>query len=207
MTKLKDAFDAVATSIIQQKDYLTRLDEIIGDGDHGINMARGFEAAQEALEDMSDTSQPGPFLHAVGEAFLENVGGAAGPLYGTGFLCAAKVCEKDMAFNAATMDKLLAAAINGIQKRGHSQKGEKTMLDVLIPISDCFKPENADGLNLYQCLAAANRAANDGVAYTKTIVATKGRASYVGERSIGHEDPGAVSSMLMFRALYNFLAR
>ena len=186
MTRIKDAFDAVAAAIIAQKDYLTRLDAEIGDGDHGLNMARGFAAAQEKLEDMDDTTQPGPVLKAIGKALINNVGGAAGPLYATGFI---------------------RAAIQGIKERGRAEAGDKTMLDVLIPIHECFTEEKADGKTLFQCLADASKAAKDGVDYTKTIVAKKGRASYVGERSIGHEDPGAVSSMIMYRAFYAFLKK
>ena len=205
MTRIKDAFDAVAAAIIEQKDYLTRLDAEIGDGDHGLNMARGFRAAEEDIESLDDTSQPGPVLKAIGMALINNVGGAAGPLYGTGFIRAAKVCDADTHLNIATIDKLLGEAIKGIQERGRAERGEKTMLDVLIPIHECFQPANAEGRTLFQCMAEASKAAREGVAYTKTIAATKGRASLVGERSIGHEDPGAVSSMIMFRAFYSFL--
>ena len=205
MTRIKDAFDAVAAAIMEQKDYLTRLDAATGDGDHGLNMARGFKAADEELEAMDDTTLPGPVLQAIGMALINNVGGAAGPLYGTGFIRAAKLCDENTRLNIATIDKLLGAAIQGIQERGRAVRGEKTMLDVLMPIHECFQPENAEGKTLFQCMADASRAAREGVAYTKTIAATKGRASLVGERSIGYEDPGAVSSMVMFRALYSFL--
>ena len=205
MSRIKDAFDAVAAAIMEQKDYLTRLDAAIGDGDHGLNMARGFKAADEDLEAMDDTTLPGPVLQAIGMALINNVGGAAGPLYGTGFIRAARLCDENTRLNIATIDQLLGAAIQGIQERGRAVRGEKTMLDVLIPIHECFQPKNAEGKTLFQCMADASRAAREGVAYTKTIAATKGRASLVGERSIGYEDPGAVSSMIMFRAFYSFL--
>ncbi len=181
MTRIQDTVEAVAAAIIEQKDYLTALDAEIGDGDHGLNMARGFEAVREAMDEMGDESRPGPVFKAIGEALLENVGGAAGPLYATGFLKAAEACDDHTNFS--------------------------TVLDVLIPIHACFRPENVGDKTLFQCLAAASQAARDGVAYTKTIPATKGRASYVGERSIGHEDPGAVSSMVMFRAMYSYLKK
>ncbi len=207
MTRIKDALDAVAAAVVAQKDYLTRLDAEIGDGDHGLNMARGFTAAQEKVEDMDDTTQPGPVLKAIGKALVNNVGGAAGPLYGTGFLRAGEACDETTSLNVANMEKLLGAAIQGIKERGRAEQGDKTMLDVLIPVYECFTPENSDGKTLFQCLADASKAAKDGVDFTKTIVAKKGRASYVGERSIGHEDPGAVSSMIMYRALYAFLKK
>lgn len=207
MTRIKDALDAVAAAIIAQKDYLTDLDRQIADGDHGINMARGFQAAMDAVEEMNDTTKPGPVLETIGRAFIHNVGGAAGPLYGTGFIKAAAVCDEDTKLNVASFEKLLGAAIAGIEKRGHAKKGDKTMLDALIPIHACFLPENAEGKTLFEVLQDASHAAKEGVDYTKTIAARRGRASLVGERSIGHEDPGAVSSMLMYRALYNFLRK
>ncbi|WP_270379428.1 dihydroxyacetone kinase subunit DhaL [Mitsuokella multacida] len=207
MTRIKDALDAVAAAIIAQKDYLTDLDRQIADGDHGINMARGFQAAMDAVEEMDDTTKPGPVLETIGKAFIHNVGGAAGPLYGTGFIKAAAVCDEDTKLNVASFEKLLGAAIAGIEKRGHAKKGDKTMLDALIPIHACFLPENAEGKTLFEVLQDASHAAKEGVDYTKTIAARRGRASLVGERSIGHEDPGAVSSMLMYRALYNFLRK
>ena len=207
MTRIKDTLDAVAAAIIAQKDYLTDLDRQIADGDHGINMTRGFQAAMDAVEEMDDTTKPGPVLETIGKAFIHNVGGAAGPLYGTGFIKAAAVCDEDTKLNVASFEKLLGAAIAGIEKRGHAKKGDKTMLDTLIPIHACFLPENAEGKTLFEVLQDASHAAKEGVDYTKTIAARRGRASLVGERSIGHEDPGAVSSMLMYRALYNFLRK
>ena len=207
MTRIKDALDAVAAAIIAQKDYLTDLDRQIADGDHGINMTRGFQAAMDAVEEMDDTTKPCPVLETIGKAFIHNVGGAAGPLYGTGFIKAAAVCDEDTKLNVASFEKLLGAAIAGIEKRGHAKKGDKTMLDTLIPIHACFLPENAEGKTLFEVLQDASHAAKEGVDYTKTIAARRGRASLVGERSIGHEDPGAVSSMLMYRALYNFLRK
>ena len=207
MTRIKDALDAVAAAVIAQKEYLTNLDAKTGDGDHGLNMARGFRAAQEAVEDMEDTTRPGPVLQTIGKALIQNVGGAAGPLYGTGFVKAGEACDDDTKMNVASMEKLLRIAIEAIQARGRADKGDKTMLDVLIPVYECFTPENSDGKTLFQCLADASKAAKDGVDFTKTIVAKKGRASYVGERSIGHEDPGAVSSMIMYRAFYAFLKK
>ena len=204
MTRIKDALDAVAAAIIAQKDYLTDLDRQIADGDHGINMARGFQAALDAVEEMDDTTKPGPVLYTIGKAFI---GGAAGPLYGTGFVRASEVCDEDTKLSVASFEKLLGAAIAGIEKRGHAKKGDKTMLDALIPIHECFLPEHAEGKTLFEVLQEASHAAKEGVDFTKTIAARRGRASLVGERSIGHEDPGAVSSMLMYRALYNFLRK
>ena len=197
----------MADVIGTNKEFLTDLDAAIGDSDHGINMTRGFQAAMDAVEEMDDTTKPGPVLETIGKAFIHNVGGAAGPLYGTGFIKATAVCDENTKLNVASFEKLLGAAIAGIEKRGHAKKGDKTMLDALIPIHACFLPENAEGKTLFEVLQDASHAAKEGVDYTKTIAARRGRASLVGERSIGHEDPGAVSSMLMYRALYNFLRK
>ena len=207
MTRIKDALDAVDAAVIAQKEYLTNLDAKTGDGDHGLNMARGFRAAQEAVEDMEDTTRPGPVLQTIGKALIQNVGGAAGPLYGTGFVKAGEACDDDTKMNVASMEKLLCIAIEAIQARGRADKGDKTMLDVLIPIHECFLPDNTAEKTLFEVLQEASKAAGDGVNFTKTIAARKGRASLVGERSIGIEDPGAVSSMIMYRALYQFLKR
>ena len=205
MSRIKDAFDAVANTIISQKDYLSGIDAKAGDGDHGFNMARGFTAARDAVDEMEDTSKPGPVLKTIGKALIQNVGGAAGPLYGAAFVKAAEACDDDTAMNKQSFAKLLDAAVKAIQDRGHAQQGDKTILDALIPIRDCFLPENTEDKNLYEVLQEASKAAGDGVSYTKTIPAKKGRASLVGERSIGVEDPGAVSTMIMYRALYQFL--
>ena len=205
MSKLTEAMEAVSKTLLREKDFLTELDAKIGDSDHGINMARGFHAVEDALASISDPTNPKLVLETVGETLLENVGGAAGPLYAAGFLAAAKVCEPDEKLTVASCEKLFGAAVEAIKKRGRAGKGDKTMLDVLIPIYECFTPEYADGLTLSECLNEANYAATDGVEYTKTIAAKKGRASYLGERSIGYQDPGATSAMLMYRAVYQFL--
>ena len=207
MTRIKDALDAVAAAVIAQKDYLTALDAKIGDGDHGLNMARGFRAALEAVDAMDDTSKPGPVLTKIGKALIQNVGGAAGPLYGTGFVKAGETFDDDTHLNVVSIEKVLGAAVQAIKKRGRADKGDKTMLDVLIPVYECFLPENANGKTLFEVLQEASKAAGEGVNYTKTIAARKGRASLVGERSIGIEDPGAMSSLVMYRALYQFLKR
>lgn len=207
MTRIKDALDAVATAVMAQKDYLNRLDAKIGDGDHGVNMTRGFQAALEDVDNMEDTTQIGPVLCTIGRAFIHNVGGAAGPLYGIGFVKAGEACDENTKLDVKSIEKLLAAAISAIQRRGRAEQGDKTMLDTLIPLHDAFLPENASNKALFTVLREASRAASAGAEYTKTIAAKKGRATLVGERSIGVEDPGAMSSCIMCRALYQFLSR
>jgi dihydroxyacetone kinase-like protein len=204
LTRLKDAIDYIAAAVIKQRDLLDRLDSI-GDSDHGTNMARGFEAAVDALDKIEDLDGAKKVFTVVGKAFAESIGGASGPLYATAFLRAADICDENTKFNIENVEKLLKAAIDGIKKRGHSDVGEKTMLDVLVPVYECFTPEQVKDNTLYQCIGAAVKAAKKGLDYTKTIPATKGRAAYIGERSIGHEDPGAMSSLIMVRELFNFL--
>ncbi len=200
----RDAADAVIKAILANKDYLSQLDEKVGDGDHGLNMARGANAAKEALDELDDTENLKEILQAIGEAVVMNVGGSAGPLYGAGILEAAKVVDENSQLDIVTLEKVFGAVVNAVKRRGHAEKGDKTMLDVLIPIHECFKAENSGGKNLEEVLTAARDAARDGVEYTKTIPARRGRASYLGDKSIGFEDPGAVSSLIMYRTLSGY---
>ena len=154
MSRIKDAFDAVAAAIIAQKDYLSDIDAKAGDGDHGFNMARGFRAAQEKVDEMDDTSLPGPVLIKIGKALIQNVGGAAGPLYGAAFVKAGEACDEETRMNIKSFEKLLAAAIEAIQSRGRAEQGDKTILDALIPIHDCFLPENVEDKNLLGVLCS-----------------------------------------------------
>ena len=201
---IKDALEAVVKVLTAEKDYLSDLDAKVGDGDHGINMARGADAAIEAFEDLDDTEDLKKVLTAIGEAVVMNVGGTAGPLYGTAILEAAKVIDENSSPDILTLEKVFGAAVTGVQKRGHAQKGDKTMLDVLIPIHECFKSENTIGKSVEEVMIEARDAGRDGVEYTKTIPARRGRASYLGERSIGFEDPGAVSSLMICRTLFGY---
>ena len=201
---IKDAVNAVVKALLLDKDYLSQLDAKIGDGDHGLNMARGAKAAEEAVEELDDSANIKEVLQAIGDAVLMNVGGTAGPLYGTGFLEAAKVVDENSKLDAPTLEKVFGAMVEGIKRRGRSDKGDKTILDTLIPIRDTFKAENTVGKTFEEILTEARDAARDGVEYTKTIPARKGRASYFGEKSIGFEDPGAMSSLIMFRALCGY---
>ena len=201
---VKDATSAVIRAILADKDYLSQLDAKIGDGDHGLNMARGAMAAEEALEELDDFPNVKEVLQVVGDAFVMNVGGTAGPLYGAGILAAADVVAEDSKLNVETLEKVFDAAVSAIQRRGRADKGDKTMLDVLIPIRDTFKAENTVGKTFEEILTEARDAARDGVEYTKTIPARKGRASYFGDKSIGVEDPGAMSSFIIFRTLCSY---
>ena len=193
----------ISSKIIANKDFLTELDREIGDSDHGINLSRGFTAVLEKVS--KDEQDMGVSLKKAGMTLLSTVGGASGPLYGTAFMEAAKVLAGKTELNAQDFLAALDAAIAGIQKRGKAVKGEKTMLDAIIPARDAYAEKLNAGADLIAGLEAAIQAANDGVEYTKTIIATKGRASYLGERSIGHQDPGATSSTLTLEAILDYL--
>jgi len=186
--------------IAVNKEYLTELDAKVGDADHGINMNKGFKAVKAKLEDLADDSCD-QILKTVAMTLISTVGGAAGPLYGTAFLKAAGVV-KGNSIDDETLVEAFSAAIDGVQLRGKAVQGEKTMLDALIPAFDVFKEGIDNGLALEEALEKSVEAASEGVEYTKTIVASKGRASYLGERTLGHQDPGATSSYLLLKALY-----
>lgn len=205
MANIRDAVDAVIAAIMAQKDYLTAVDAKTGDGDHGLNMARGFTATEERLAELPVDASLAEVLHEIGRAFIENVGGAAGPLYGIAFVRAGEAVGAKTRLDVASFEKLFSAGIDAIQRRGKAVRGDKTMLDTLIPIRDAFLPENAEGKSLRECLEDALEAGRVGAEYTKTIAARRGRAALIGTRSIGIEDPGAMSSLIMFRALCGYL--
>ncbi len=187
-----------AADIAEQRDYLVDLDRAIGDGDHGENMDRGFKAAVEALEQ----AQPGSVaevLKTVAKTLMSTVGGAAGPLYGTAFLRASKAAG-DGNLDGAGVAAVIAGALDGIQARGKATTGEKTMVDAWTPALEAARAAAESGSDPAAVLEAAATAAEAGAAATEPLRATKGRASYLGERSIGHLDPGAVSTSLILRA-------
>lgn len=205
MANVRDAVNAVVAAIMAQKDYLTAVDARSGDGDHGLNMARGFTAAKERLAELPADAPLKDVLYHIGRAFIENVGGAAGPLYGIAFVRAGEAVNAKTRLDVKSFEKLFTCGIDAIQRRGRAERGDKTMLDTLIPIRDAFLPENAEGKSLRECLEDALNAGRAGAEYTKTIAARRGRAALIGERSIGIEDPGAMSSLIMFRALCSYL--
>ncbi|MBR0247987.1 MAG: dihydroxyacetone kinase subunit L [Synergistaceae bacterium] len=192
----------IAERITENKDFLTELDREIGDSDHGINMSRGFSAVMEKLS--PEDSDIGATLKKLGMTLLSKVGGASGPLYGTAYMEAGKITAGKTELTPSDMKSVLEVAIAGIQKRGKAVKGEKTMLDALIPASETFSAKIAEGADMVTALDSACEAAREGVEYTKTIIATKGRASYLGERSIGHQDPGATSALITLEAIRDY---
>ena len=187
-----------AADIAEQRDYLVDLDRAIGDGDHGENMDRGFKAALEAL----GQAQPGSVaevLKTVAKTLMSTVGGAAGPLYGTAFLRASKAAG-DGELDGVGAAAVIAGALEGIQARGKATTGEKTMVDAWTPALEAARAAAESGSDAAAVFEAAATAAEAGAAATEPMRATKGRASYLGERSIGHLDPGAVSTSLILRA-------
>ncbi len=202
-TKIYDCISRIAERIIDNKDYLTDLDREIGDADHGVNMARGFQAVLEKVP--PDNANIGEVLKKTGMTLLSTVGGASGPLYGTAFMEAGKAVAGKESLDAGDVPVILNAVIGGIQKRGKAVRGEKTMLDALIPALESFTEKMTASSDVFEAMDAACAAARDGVAFTRTIRATKGRASYLGDRSIGHQDPGATSATLIMEAVRDFL--
>ena len=190
--------ELAAADVAQQRDYLVDLDRAIGDGDHGENMDRGFKAALEALGQAQPASVA-EVLKTVAKTLMSTVGGAAGPLYGTAFLRASKAAG-DGELDGAGVAAVIAGALDGIQARGKATTGEKTMVDAWTPALEAARAAAEAGSDPVAVLEAAATAAEAGAAATEPMRATKGRASYLGERSIGHLDPGAVSTSLILRA-------
>ncbi|MCI7671012.1 MAG: dihydroxyacetone kinase subunit DhaL [Schaalia hyovaginalis] len=182
-------------AVAANREYLIDLDRQIGDGDHGENLDRGFAKVVEMLEDEPAGSVQ-DVLKVVAKTLMSTVGGAAGPLYGTAFLRAAKAATEEP-LSAQGVVAVVAAALEGIQARGKADRGEKTMVDAWAPAMDAAKASVEAGDEALGVLKAAAAAAAEGAAATEALKATKGRASYLGERSIGHLDPGAISSSII----------
>jgi phosphoenolpyruvate---glycerone phosphotransferase subunit DhaL len=181
--------DAAVATIREHADELTALDQAIGDGDHGLNMRRGFDAIEAAREEL--TALPlGQALQKAGMALVMKVGGASGPLYGSLLMAMGKAAAEAPA-DPQGLAVMLAEGVDAVKRRGKSDAGEKTMLDVLVPALGALRSGAADGLGHAELIARVQAAADEGLARTREMKATKGRASYLGERSIGHLDPGA----------------
>lgn len=195
---------AIARRVEAEKDFLTQLDNEIGDGDHGINLSRGFKSVVAKLSTLAD-KDIGTILKGVGTQLVSTVGGASGPLYGTAFMKAGNVCKGKTELTDAEFVAAFEAAVNGVKMRGKAVEGEKTMLDALCPAYVALKAGIDGGKTLTDALADGVDAAAKGVEYTKTIIATKGRASYLQERSLGHQDPGATSSLYMLQTALEVL--
>lgn len=188
-----------AAVLEENRDYLTQLDAAIGDADHGVNMDRGFKAAMTKLASL-DTQDIGAVFKTVGMALVSTVGGAGGPLYGTFFLQLGVKTAGQQELTPQDWAEALEAAVNGVIARGQARPGDKTMVDALLPALEAYKAALDEGVSFPEALARSAAAAEEGMKATIPMVAKKGRASYLGERSAGHQDPGATSSYLILRA-------
>ncbi len=188
------------TVIESQRDHLTQLDAAIGDADHGINLARGFSAIAAALEQAA-TPTPGSVLTLAGSTLISKVGGASGPLYGMALRQAGKSLGDTAEASLAELAASLEAALAGVQKLGAAREGEKTMVDALAPAVAALQKAISEGVDAVDALAAAAAAAAEGAQATISMQALKGCASYLGPRSVGHEDPGAASTAIIMGAL------
>jgi dihydroxyacetone kinase-like protein len=191
---------AAASAIEAEAEHLTALDSAIGDGDHGINMTRGMRAVLAALDGAGD-EPPGRLLITAGKTLLASVGGASGPLWGTALRRAGRAVGDTAALDGAALAGALEAAVAGVVELGAAEPGDKTMVDALGPAVAALRAGVEAGRPLAEVLEEAAGAAEAGARSTVPMQARKGRASYLGERSIGHEDPGAASTTLMIRAL------
>jgi dihydroxyacetone kinase-like protein len=194
---IEDWMKRFAAEMAENRAYLTKLDGAIGDGDHGTNMDRGMKKVLEKLE-ASDGDDIGASLKTVGMALVSSVGGAAGPLYGTLFLQMGQATAGKSDLDLPGFTAALDAGVQGVIKRGKAEPGDKTMLDALGPALEVLR-EAGDDADVAGALGRAAEAAREGMESTIPMVARKGRASYLGERSAGHQDPGATSSQLLLK--------
>ena len=195
----------IEASVRAERDHLVQLDAAIGDADHGINMARGFEAVVQALA--ADAGlPPGKLLVLAGRTLVSTVGGASGPLWGSALRSGGRTLGDQAAFDGPQLVEVLAAALASVKDLGTASLGDKTMVDALEPAVETLRERIAAGDTLTQAIEDAASAAEAGMRATIPLQARKGRASYLGERSVGHQDPGATSTALIMRALQRAVA-
>jgi dihydroxyacetone kinase-like protein len=188
----------------ENREYLTELDSAIGDADHGINMDRGFQTVLKNLPTL-EGKDIGAILKAVGMYLVSTVGGASGPLYGTAFIQAGTALAGKFEIDEQDILKAMQAALDGIIMRGKAERGDKTMIDAIAPAIESLKKSLSNGTDFVEALEEATRAAEEGMKSTIPMLAKKGRASYLGERSIGHQDPGATSSYLLIKLMLELI--
>lgn len=203
---LRAWLEALQQVYAENKQVLTDLDAAIGDADHGINMDRGFTAVKAELR-AKDPMDPHSMLQLVATVLIRTVGGAAGPLYGTFFLRASGAVEGKTELDAADVLALFQAGVEGVQQRGKAAIGDKTMIDALLPAVTAMRKSFEEGAGIADMLATGALAAEAGMQATIPMQARKGRASYLGERSIGHQDPGATSACLMLKTAASVWSR
>jgi dihydroxyacetone kinase-like protein len=196
----------VARVLGEQRQHLTDLDAAIGDADHGVNMDRGFRAAVTRVDALAADATPGAILRAVGAAVMSSVGGASGPLWGMAFRRAGQQLGDAPAIDGPALADAFDQIVQAIRQLGKADVGDKTMLDALVPAAESLRARVEAGAGLGEALTAAREAAAAGVQATIPLQARKGRASYLGERSIGHQDPGATSASLIVGELERVVA-
>lgn len=205
---LIDMFLAIAVAIEGDKDRLSELDGVIGDADHGVTMSIGFSAVRKSLLALDPAeADPASVFNGAAKSFLNAVGASSGPLYATAFMRAGAAVKGKAELDRDAMVEAFQAMAKGIQDRGKAERGDKTMVDAWLPASEAIGEAAAKGATLGECLDAAAKAAGEGAEATKAMLAAKGRASRLGERSLGHMDPGAASTALIVRTMADELAK
>jgi dihydroxyacetone kinase-like protein len=197
----------ISVAVRGQRERLTQLDAAIGDGDHGTNMVRGFDAVEQALAGRGEDLPPGQVLITCGKTLVATVGGASGPLWGSALRRAGRSLGDAAEIDGAQLAAAIEAALEAIKELGAAEIGDKTIVDALEPASATLRDAVGAGEPLSRAVAAAAAAAEEGARATVPLQARKGRASYLGERSIGHQDPGATSTALIMRALERAVSR
>ncbi|MBL8577665.1 MAG: dihydroxyacetone kinase subunit L [Mesorhizobium sp.] len=200
-TTLKSIFSDIATAIAADRDRLCALDGVIGDADHGIAMELGFNAARDAVSALGAEADPTTIFNTAAKAFLNAVGASSGPLYATAFMRAGASAKGKSVLSDAEFVEAFRAMAQGIRDRGKAEPGEKTMIDAWVPAADAAASASAQGANAVAAVEAAASAAAEGAEATKAMVAAKGRSARLGDRSIGHVDPGAASAVTVITAI------
>ena len=198
---VRAAFVRCSRTIERHQAYLTGLDAVLGDGDHGDNLALGFRAVCDAIEQADPATAPGPLIRSAGYTLAASAGGASGPLYGTALIQAGLAAGSAQTLDVATLDRMLEAGASALAARGRCDVGDKTIYDALRPAADAFHDALGRDLPIGACLGAAFDAAWHGMLRTRGLVARRGLGLRLGPRSVGHLDPGAVSCVLLLRAL------
>ena len=198
---LRSLFQAIGDAIEADKGRLSELDGVIGDADHGVTMSIGFTAVNEALAKLDAAADPTTVFNTAAKSFLNAVGASSGPLYGTAFMRAGAAVKGKATIDRDALADCIAAMAEGMQDRGKAERGEKTMMDAWLPAADAIQAAKARGDDAVACLEAAVTAATEGAEATKAMLATKGRASRLGERALGHIDPGAASAVTILKAM------
>lgn len=199
--RLKTMLAGIADAIEADKDRLCQLDGVIGDADHGIAMALGFSAVRDALAGLDPAADPTTVLNTTAKRFLNAVGASSGPLYATAFMRGAAAVKGKAALDEADTVAMLQAMARGIQDRGKAEIGDKTMVDAWLPAAEAAGAAHAGGNGLAAAMAAAVEAARNGAEATRDMIARKGRSSRLGERALGHVDPGAASAVTIIEAM------